>query len=359
MYRINTDLSVDTVRIYFMHSFFHIDSAIWRRIDDDMYFCCRKNVRFTYNSGTATLTAEFSASRLANGCNAFPYEYHQYTIIRDVVERELFAVTGRAYHMSDAKISRIDVYRTLEFDSIDKARGFITALNTAPDAGRIKHKVYGDDGDGQSDYVDYTKGDLVKAYVKNDDPALPEELRDILPPTVRIEAECKKRADAKGITNRYSAEAVLKYPAIWVEIYNATLDKLKRGGRILPMKTLIRTARMLLKEKHPKMRTNTVNKRIAALRKIIKGKAKPDRNTAGLVYMLRANGICLCCSDTVDTLIARDVMPMAMQAMIEMISDVIAGRLINAVKKHSLHTAAVLSAFASALTPAPSHRSTA
>ena len=336
MYRIKTDLSVDTVRIYFKHIYFSMDSELWQRKGEEMYFCKRKDMRFTYVPKAHVLTSEFSASRLANGCNAFPYEYHQYPVIRDTVEREIFAVTGKTYLIASAMISRIDIYRTLEFDTMDKAHGFISALSTSPDAGRIKHIVYGDEEDSRSDYVEYSKGDLVKAYVKNEDPALPQEVRDILPPTVRIEAECKKNATAKEITSKYTADMVLKYPAIWVEIYNASLDIFERGGRILPLKTLIRTARMLLKEKHPKMRESTVSKRIDALCKIIRGEAKPDRNTAGLFSMLRDNGIYLCRYEGIDTLRARDVMPRTMQASAERMSEVIAERLIKSAKKHFL-----------------------
>ena len=208
MYSIKTDLSVDMVRVYWNNCFFYADDSKWSRIKADMFFRKSGDVIMTYSFQSHVLTARFSVSKLATGCNAFPYEYLQYQMIRDIVENEVLYASGVPYRLSDARVSWIEFYRSLEFDSIGQARDFVSALNNVPKSGKIRHTVYesqpdDDEQDGDdiqenavSDYTYLKSGDLVKAYVKNDDPCLPEEIREILPPTVRIEVECKKKAEA-------------------------------------------------------------------------------------------------------------------------------------------------------------------
>jgi hypothetical protein len=342
MYSINTDLSVDTVRVYWQNCHFHAGAG-WQHIDKDMFYRKDGDIELTYNIQSYILTAKFSASKIANGCNAFPYEYTEYPLLRDSVENTVLKITGQPLRLSASKISRIDIYRSLIFDDINKARSFVAALNRIPKSGRIKHAVYGgesendDDSenldDGSSDYTYLKKGDLVKAYVKNDDIHIPDEISDELPATVRIEVECKGRADSKKIIKGYNTEEILKYPAFWVRLYNTTLNKLGLCGVILKRTAFIKAAKKLITEENPKIRQSTLNKRMEKLRRVIAGKiSNSDRAMSGLVSVLRKNGICPCCFDDVKTLEAREVIPAELQRLYEIFSETIAKRKIRAVK---------------------------
>ncbi len=347
MCEIVTDLSVDTVRAYWNKCFFKIDALIWRRIGEDVYFCKYEDLRFTYNTKSYILIVEFSLSKIANGCNAFPYEYIQYPVVQEKVEDAVKNITGRSHLLSNAVISRIDIYRSLYFKDIKKAREFIVALNRVPKSGRIKRNIYeserenGDELDGtddefvRSDYTSLKKGDMIKAYVKNDDPNIPIEIRENLPATVRLEVECKGKASAKQIIKSFKASDVLSCPSFWVEIYNSTLKKLGLDGVILSKSVLIKATKKILIEQNPQIRESTIKKRIEALRKIITGtkSKKPDRASSGLIAMLKKNGICPCCSDDIKTLSAKDVMPAWLQKTYEVYSSVIADKKAKIIKR--------------------------
>ncbi len=185
-----------------------------------------------------------------------------------------------------------------------------------------------------SDYTYLKSGDLVKAYVKNDDPHLPVEIREILPPTVRIEVECKKKAEAKKFIKDCSAEDILKYPALWVSVYNYTLDKLGLGGKIMSESVLLKAARRLLIENNPNIRKRTLEKRTIELQKVITGEtAEPGRATSGVISMLKNNGICLFCSESVNTLYVRDVIPLELQRNYEILPESVADKKAVVAKK--------------------------
>ena len=144
MLKIDTDVSIDTVRLYW-YCIINIDYNKWHRIGKDAV-CYRSliyPIRFIYNYHTYILISEFSASGLANGYNAVPYTYGQYPMIKDCIESAVFEATGKQLLLENARISRIDIYRSIRFDSIVKTKDFVRALSMMPKSGKIKKKLQG------------------------------------------------------------------------------------------------------------------------------------------------------------------------------------------------------------------------
>ena len=208
--------------------------------------------------------------------------------------------------MDRAKVSRIDIAHDLKFNTITETEAFISALNRIPAMGKIiNYKIPG--STDTYDYRGYRCGDLVKAYIKNEDEKIPYNIRGALAPTVRIEIECKKNSKAKNIINQFSAEKVLRNPEIWSWIYNSTLTRLNFGGIILNKSSFDDAIETILKTYFPKSKPKKKKKYICKISSVLDGRTDPDRSTLRLLRLLIQNNLLPLCSDAVDTLLSTDI----------------------------------------------------
>lgn len=271
---VKTDLTVDTVTLWWPYYRKNFNTIGWKfnknkRTDrPDSFTKNVDNIHLIYLPQWNEFMVSFSASRLANGCNAFPYTNNQYELVKEKVEQAIQSELGHPLYIEDedSYISRFDVNKNIEFPSIDDAKELIKWAQKHPVIGKYKKKTYGDNGD----YRYMSSGLVLKIYLKNEDPHLSEEIRKTLPPTVRIEAECSKHYKRKMLGKNVSGE-ILKYPAVWKQFYDATLEKFKLDGTILNFTDYKKAVEEILKFEYPTNRPKTITHKINSLLKISRG----------------------------------------------------------------------------------------
>ncbi len=275
---VKTDLTVDTVKLQWTYHRTNFDSTGWiynppkKKGKPDSFYKKVNDVALIYIPHWSMLMTSFSASKLANGCNTIPYTNNQYELVKEKVEQAILSELGHPLYIENSYISRLDVNKNIEFPSIKDAKEFVVWTQKHPVIGKYKKKTYGDNGD----YRYMSSGLVLKIYLKNEDPHLPEEIRKTLPPTVRIETECRKHFRRKMLGKNASGE-ILKYPAIWKQFYDATLEKFKLGGTILNFKDYKSTAQAILQFEYPNNRYSTITKKVHTLIKTSLGKNIKNR----------------------------------------------------------------------------------
>ena len=273
-----TDLTVDTVTLQWTYYRTDFNFTGWKynppkkKDKPDSFYKKVNDVALIYIPHWSMLMASFSASKLANECNAIPYTNNQYDLVREKVEQAIKSELEHRLYIEKSYISRFDVNKNIEFPSIEEAKEFIKWAQKHPVIGKYIKTPYGDNGD----YRKMKSGLVLKIYLKNEDPALPEEIRRNLPPTVRIEAECRKHFRKKMLGKKVSGE-ILKYPAIWKQFYDSTLEKFKLGGTILNFKDYKSTVQTILQFEYPNNRSSTITKKVHTLIKTSLGQNIKNR----------------------------------------------------------------------------------
>lgn len=206
------------------------------------------------------LMVSFSASKVANGCNIFPYQNSQYEMVKDKIEKIIFEETKKKLHFEESYINRLDVNRDIVFSTIKDAKDFIKWAQKHIVIGGYQKNTYNDNGD----YRRYKSGLVCKIYLKNEDPTLPDKIKKNLPPTVRIEVECRKSMKRKMLGTQVCGD-ILKYPAVWQTFFNITLEKFKLGGTILNFNDYKNTVTSILKLENPTNRQATIDKKVNRL----------------------------------------------------------------------------------------------
>lgn len=263
---VKTDLTVDTVKLQWTYHRTNFDSTGWiynppkKKGKPDSFYKKVDDVALIYIPHWSILTTSFSASKLANGCNAIPYTNNQYELVKEKVEQAIQSELRHRLCFENSYISRFDVNKNIEFPSVQDAKEFIKWAQKHPVIGKYIKTPYGDNGD----YRRMKTGLVLKIYLKNEDPALPEEIKKLLPPTVRVEAECCKHFRRKLIGKQVSGE-ILKYPAVWKQYYDATLERFKLGGTILNFTDYISAVQSILQFEYPTNRPETITKKVNVL----------------------------------------------------------------------------------------------
>lgn len=275
---VETDLAVDTVTLQWTYYRTDFDNKGWiynppkKKGKPDSYYKKVNDVVLVYLPHWSMLMSSFSASKIANGCNSIPYANNQYDLVKEKVEQAIQSELGHHLYIENSYISRFDVNKNIEFPSIEDAKEFIRWAQKHPVIGKYIKTTYGENGD----YRRMKSGLVLKIYLKNEDPALPDEIKRNLPPTVRIETECRKYFRKKFIGKQVSGE-ILKYPAIWKQFYDATLDKFKLGGTILNFKDYKSAVQTILQFEYPNNRYSTITKKVHTLIKTSLGQNIKNR----------------------------------------------------------------------------------
>jgi hypothetical protein len=181
----------------------------------------------------------------------------------------------------------LDVYRSFTLPQLKDCKKMIKWLQEQPVLGKFKKKPYSDTGDWRW----FTSGLILKAYIKNLDPHLPQEVRDLLPPTVRLEAECKKGFRRKLLGTNVKA-TILKYPSMWVEYFNATLDKFKLNGLLVNQRELHKEISRTMRQEKPAVRQTTIKKHIHMVDRFLKGDKNARASAVRVMNKLYAQGVC-------------------------------------------------------------------
>lgn len=287
-------VSIDTVRIYWICSC--VNYRTWRCKNDIAFIKLLGGaLKLTYLIDKYMLIAEFSASRIANGCNVIPYKSSQYEMLKTKVENAVSAATGRTVRLDHGCVSRIDTYIHINLKTLEDAEKLIEDFQNIPDMNRMKRLRYG----SVSEYVFFNRGDMLKAYVKNHD----KNVSVSISPTVRVEAEIKGKANAKKLIGGLCADEVLRDPLLWARMFNRTLESLKRDGEIYSRAEFVKETKRIIKKEKPKTKDATAEKKIQALCRLLTGKEKnKNRSVSDLVRLLVKNGVCPCISEYIRSL---------------------------------------------------------
>lgn len=287
------DLSVDTVTLnwYYIHN---IDVRGWKynppiseRPLDSFTKFFPDGVTVTYTPGCSQLSVSFSASRVANGYNCFEYTNNEYDIVKEKVETEIYNATGLYLPFEEGVISRLDVYRSFVFPGMKDCKAFVKWLQDQPIIGKYKRDAYADNGEWRW----FESGLVLKAYIKNEDPHLPKEIRDTLPPTVRLEMESKKGFRRKLLGRNVTAD-ILKYPALWVDYYNTALEKFKLNGTIVSKSSLHKMIEQVMRAENSNVRKATIAKYTDAVDRFSKGDNSIRADAVKIMNKLYEQGVC-------------------------------------------------------------------
>ena len=262
---VDTDISVDTIVLNW-----NVHHVVFRRrwkrhIPKDpakpLRFCTKVNdVDFTYIPRWSLLSASFSASKLVNGCNCYAYQNNQYEELKQKIEDTIRTYIGMELHFEDASVSRLDVFKSIEFQEMSDAEEFIKWLQRFPSIGKQQNYTYNNTGDFRL----WRSGLIFKSYLKNRDPALPKKVKKALPPTVRIEIECWKK-QRRNLLGKGATAEVLKYPDLWCGLFNAALKKFHLDGVLLTESEYRMTVSNILKSAYPNARFSTLDRRLDML----------------------------------------------------------------------------------------------
>jgi hypothetical protein len=244
-------------------------------------------VTVTYIPGCSQILVSFSASRVANGHNCFEYSNNEYDIVKEKIEMAIYNATGMHLNFEDGLVSRFDVYSSFVFSTLGDCKAFIKWLQDQPIIGKYQKLPYTDNGEWR-----WFEGGLVfKAYIKNEDPHLPQEIRDILPPTVRLEVECRKGFRRKLLGKKVTAN-ILKYPAIWLDYYKTALDKFKLNGTIVKKRTLHKKIEQVLRNENLNVRKTTIAKYTDAVERFLQGDDSTRTAAVRIINKLYEQGVC-------------------------------------------------------------------
>ena len=288
---VDTDLSVDTV-VLAWHTDYWFDCHQWKhnkptKPETPLIFYKKVcDVGIIYMPQCHLLFASFSASGMVNGHNCFLYRNNQYEDLKQKVETAVKEAVGREFLFENAIISRLDVYKTIQFPELSDAKNFIKWMQSHPCIGRTKKLIYSDNGD----FRYFRSGLVCKAYIKNEDPAVPDHIKKILPPTVRLEVGCRKKQRRNLLGKNVSAD-ILKYPDRWQQFFNSTLKKFFLDGIILSKAEYRTVATNILRNEYPHAKATTLERRLDLLLNITKRRTSDRRKWIPLVKRVAKYGI--------------------------------------------------------------------
>ena len=277
-YYVPTVLTVDTVVLNWPCNMRNFDFTGWRykkrkkEGKSDQFTKTIGNVVLIYLPQWCTLMVSFSASKVANGCNAFPYKNSQYELLKYRIEKTIFDETKKTLHIEDSFVTRFDVFRNIIFPTISDCKYFIKWAQWHPVVGGYLKTTYNDNGD----YRRYKSGLTCKFYLKNEDPALPDEIKKTLLPSVRFEAGCRNSMRRKLLGTQIRGD-ILKYPAIWQSFFNKTLEKFTLAGTILNFDEYENIVTDILQFENPTNRQSTIKKKVDMLLDTSRGNIVSDR----------------------------------------------------------------------------------
>ena len=165
---VETDLTVDTVTLQWTYYRTDFNFTGWKynppkkKGKPDSFYKKVNDVALIYIPHWSMLMASFSASKLANECNAIPYTNNQYDLVREKVEQVIKSELEHRLYIEKSYISRFDVNKNIEFPSIEDAKEFIRQAQKHPIIGKYIKTSYGDNGD----YRRMKTGLVLKIYLK-------------------------------------------------------------------------------------------------------------------------------------------------------------------------------------------------
>ena len=277
-HHIETCLSPDTVVLNWPCCMRKFDFSGWhfkkRKKEEKPDQFTKKNgdIVLIYLPQWSMLLASFSASKVANGCNAFPYKNSQYEMLKYRIEKTIFDETKKTLHIEDSFVTRFDVFRNIIFPTISDCKYFIKWAQWHPVVGGYLKTTYNDNGD----YRRYKSGLTCKFYLKNEDPALPDEIKKFLLPSVRCETGCRNSMRRKLLGTQIRGD-ILKYPAIWQNFFNKALEKFTLAGTILNFDEYEKIVTKILKIENPINRQSTIDKKVEILLDSSRGNVVSNR----------------------------------------------------------------------------------
>lgn len=287
------ELSVDTVTLnwYNIHT---VDVGGWKynvaedaeRMDAFSKYMA-DGVIVAYIPGRSQISVSFSASRIANGYNCFEYTNNEYDIVKEKIEMAVCQATGMHLPFEEGVISRLDVYRSFVFPDVKDCKVFVKWLQDQPIIGKYKREAYSDNGEWRW----FESGLVLKAYIKNEDPHIPQKIRDTLPPMVRLEVESRKGFRRKLLGKKVTAD-ILKYPAIWVDYYNTALDKFKLNGILMNKRNLHKKTEQTMRTEKPNVRQATITKAINAVECFLRGDKGMRAEAVRIMNKVYTQGVC-------------------------------------------------------------------
>lgn len=229
------------------------------------------------------LSVSFSASRVANGYNCYEYTNDQYDYVKDNVEKALTDAVSFSVPFESGIISRLDVYRPFVLPTVADCKAMIAWLQAQPVLGKYQKKAHSDNGERRW----FKTGLTLNAYIKNEDPHLPLEIREQLPPTVRVEVQARTSMRRKLIGKQVRA-TILRYPALWVSYYNDALNKFRLAGSLYDEQELSIIFSKIMHIEHYNPRPSTIEKGWA----LLTGVASNRKKAVALLNKVYAYDIC-------------------------------------------------------------------
>lgn len=286
------ELSVDTVTLNW-YGIYDLALDNWKyepaKEDDLDSFTkfMKDGIILNYKPLCGLLSVSFSASRVANGYNCFEYINNQYDFVKENVEQSIQQVTNLPINFEDGIVSRFDIYKTLIMPSMDDCKKTIAWLQKQPTIGKYKRQPIGENGERRW----FKTGLTLNAYIKNEDPHVPHEIRAILPLSLRVEIQGRKELRKKLLGKQVNA-TVLKYPEKWVQYYNDAINKFKLSGTVINYDNFEIVAAEIMEVENPKSRPSTITKNIQLLNQFISGDNKKRSKAIGLLNKIYDYDIC-------------------------------------------------------------------
>lgn len=290
---VSCDLSVDTVTLnwYYIHNMnvqtWKYNPAYREKQLDSFSKFMPDGVIVSYIPVRSQVSVSFSASRVTNGYNCFEYTNNEYDIVKEKIENAIHQATGLHLCFEEGVISRLDVYRSVILPEMKDCRAVIKWLQNQPVMGKYKKEPISNSGEWRW----FESGLVLKAYIKNEDPHIPQEIRDTLPPTVRLEVESRKGFRRKLLGKKITAD-ILKYPAIWVDYYNTALDKFKLNGALMNKRNLHKKIEQTMRTEEPNVRQATIIKAINAVDCFLRGDKGMRAEAVRIMNKVYTQGVC-------------------------------------------------------------------
>ena len=278
------DLSVDTVTFNW-YGIYDLNTDGWKyepgKEKDDLDSFTKfmnDGAKVNYTPCCSMVSVSFSASRIANKFNCYEYTNTQYDYVKEQIEQTVYQATKLSLCFEEGIVSRFDVYKSVVMPSMDDCKKVVAWLQKQPTIGKYKRKSMEENGERRW----FKSGLTLNAYIKNEDPHVPIEIRATLPPTLRVEIQGRKNFRRKLLGKQVTA-TILKYPAKWVQYYNDAINKFKLFGTVIEHKDFEVVAAEVMKMENQCLRPSTITKNIQLLNRFICGDNKKRSKAIGLL----------------------------------------------------------------------------
>lgn len=238
------DINIDTIVVTFpITSADTVNLDGWRK-NGKIYTKKTKTAFYKCDTEKYFLNLQLSLSKLQNGSNEKRYNfYNAFELIKIINDDICRVIKSDSLKIENGILTRIDLNSDLVFSSEKEANSVIKFLKSI-NAPRTKKKEFFKYAFNISSK---TKNNIeLRAYRKDEDPALSKKSKPEIPPTVRLEFQFNKSKNIKKFFGINNPVRIMLNPEYAVKAWNLMLEKYRLDAAIYSKRWFFKVAKEIL-----------------------------------------------------------------------------------------------------------------